>query len=198
MIGGFWLFTGGDLEHGVGEDEIGIWVAMVIVPAVVLVARLFTGLADKGIGAAEAEAAALGFRVVELPEVGLASRPGGGARATAGGAAEMTGERHGRAVDVRLDGGDSVVVLHASAPSFELAEADGKLSASSGAPAAVVGVVRSLRQAKRWRGIALRAVGDTVTIERHGAVADGWLYDLWLGERLLEEIAAGAQYHRPG
>ena len=23
VIGGFWLFTGGDLEHGVGRDEIG-------------------------------------------------------------------------------------------------------------------------------------------------------------------------------
>jgi hypothetical protein len=29
-------------------------------------------------------------------------------------------------------------------------------------------------------------------IERDGAVADGWLYDLWLGEKLLEGLGAEA------
>ena len=44
VIGGFWLFTGGDLEHGVGRDEIVIWVAMVLLPTLILVVRLSTGL----------------------------------------------------------------------------------------------------------------------------------------------------------
>lgn len=172
VIGGFWLFTGGDLEHGVGPNEIVIWAAIVLLPTLVLVVRLATGLADKGIASANAEAAALGLRTVDV--------------------GAMAGSRHGREVEVTLDGRDSTVVVHGAVPSFEVGESAGKLAASDGAPAAVAAAVRSLRKAKRWRGIALRAGDAGVTIERHGAVNDGWLYDLWLGEKLLEELAAVA------
>ena len=47
VLGGFWLFTGGDLEHGVDGDEIGFRVALVLAPTMILVLRLFTGFGAK-------------------------------------------------------------------------------------------------------------------------------------------------------
>ncbi len=40
---------------------------------------------------------------------------------------------------------------------------------------------------------ARRRARAGVTIRRHGEIAEGWLYDLWLGERLLDELGAEPQ-----
>ena len=173
VIGGFWLFTGGDLEHGVGGDEIGIWVAMVLAPTLILLVRLFTGLAGEGREDAEAEAATLGLHGAGL--------------------GKMTGTRRGREIDISVGARDSVVIVRAATPEFGITAADGKLTASSNAPHAVELVVGPLRKAKRWRGMELRAGSGAVTLQRHGGIADGWLYDLWLGERILDELAAEPQ-----
>jgi hypothetical protein len=59
-----------------------------------------------------------------------------------------------------------------------------------GAPEVVFKALRSLRKAKRWRGIVVDAGPGGIGIQRQSKGTNMWLYDLWLAEYLLDKIEA--------
>ena len=187
VVGGFWIFTGGRFDRGIDPGVMPIWIAIVVAPAVLLAIRLATGLLGKGLDAGETQLAGLGLASQSAPTVALAATPAG-PRPRVRGEARLLGSRHGRTVEVSDRGSSSTVVVRAEVPTFELSSEDGKLRASPGAPAEVVDAVRPLRRAKRWRGVELIADRDRVTVERRERLAEGWLYDLWLVEMLLDRL----------
>jgi len=65
---------------------------------------------------------------------------------------------------------------------------DGKLVPDEGAPESVARALKSLRKAKRWRGIVVHAGPEGIAIQRQSKGTNMWLYDLWLAEYLLDEI----------
>jgi hypothetical protein len=80
-----------------------------------------------------------------------------------------------------------------AAPDFELNADDGRLNPNPGAPGEVTGVVTDLSPAPDvWH--ELRVVGGSKGIvASRGASADflgGWIYDLWLLERLAARLEA--------
>jgi len=60
--------------------------------------------------------------------------------------------------------------------------------ADKDAPEAVIGALKGLRKAKRWRGVRVTGGSEGIGIERESPGQNMWLYDLWLIERLLESI----------
>jgi hypothetical protein len=77
-----------------------------------------------------------------------------------------------------------VTALEAPGPAFEVRSEGGKLQAASNLPRAVSEALRGLRKAKRWRGIEVRADYGAIVITRTSDASRGWLYDLWLAERI--------------
>lgn len=191
VLGGFWLFTGGNFEEGITAGEMPIWVAMVLVPLVLLVIRMGTGMFARAADAADTRLAGLGLTLTEEPEVGFAANSTG-LRPRVGGQAAMAGGRRGRRVQIRDDGRTSRVSVEAASPPFEITSDDGRLRASPGAPPEVERLLRPLRRANRWRGVHLTAGPEAVVVERREHLADGWLYDLWLVESLLAALPAPA------
>jgi hypothetical protein len=81
-------------------------------------------------------------------------------------------------------------VLQAEMPEFKVQSNDGKLVPDEGAPEGVAKALKSLRKAKRWRGIVVYAGPEGIAIQRQSKGTNMWLYDLWLAEYLLDEINA--------
>ena len=79
----------------------------------------------------------------------------------------------------------SLTVLQTEMPVFTIQSNGGKLVPDQGAPEAVVGALKSLRKAKRWRGIAGYAGPEGIGIRRQSKGTNMWLYDLWLAEYLV-------------
>jgi hypothetical protein len=104
----------------------------------------------------------------------------------------LAGTRHGRNVQVVVDGQRNYTMVEAQVPSFAVESRDGKLVAGKGAPPAVTESLKELRQAKRWVGTELHAGPEGIVVERTpGRRQNMWLYDLWLAERLLEALGEG-------
>jgi hypothetical protein len=83
----------------------------------------------------------------------------------------------------------SLTVVQAKMPEFKVQSQDGKLVPDKGAPEAVTRALRSLRKAKRWRGIVVYAGPEGIGIQRQSKGTNMWLYDLWLAEYLLDKIS---------
>ena len=116
---------------------------------------------------------------------------GGGQKLIPDGPAIVEGERHGRLVHIETIGKHSLTVVQAKMPEFKVQSNDGKLVPDEGAPEAVAKALRSLRKAKRWRGIAVYAGPEGIAIQRQSKGTNMWLYDLWLAEYLLDRSSAG-------
>jgi hypothetical protein len=131
----------------------------------------------------------LGLGVAERPEVHFETRgptmPGFSARLR--GPLVMSGERHGRGVTVRQEGGISELAVAGSVPSFEAKARDGRIRPGDGAPDAVVAALDELPSSTRWKGVKVRGSRDGVVVERKANLAD-WLCDLWLAERLARSL----------
>jgi hypothetical protein len=82
----------------------------------------------------------------------------------------------------------SLTVLQSKMPEFKVQSNDGKLVPDEGASEAVARALKSLRKAKRWRGIAVYAGPEGIAVQRRSTGMNMWLYDLWLAEYLLDEI----------
>lgn len=85
--------------------------------------------------------------------------------------ATLSGERHGRRVQVEIKSKGSVtrVTTTAAAPSLNGAE----ILAYTG------------RGSERtWDGVDVAADGEAITVRREGHESPAWLWDLWLAERL--------------
>jgi len=54
-----------------------------------------------------------------------------------------------------------------------------------------VKALKELRKAKRWQGIEVYAGPDGIAVQRESKDTNMWLYDLWLGEYLLDKTSIG-------
>ena len=93
-------------------------------------------------------------------------------------------------VHIETIGKHSLTLLQARMPEFTVRSNDGKLVPDAGAPEAATKALRSLRKAKRWRGIVVHAGPEGIGIQRQSRGTNMWLYDLWLAEYLGEANGA--------
>jgi hypothetical protein len=130
----------------------------------------------------------LGLTLDARPKVKMVTRaptmPGYSARLL--GPTVMSGQRHGRRVELTQEDGRSVLMVHASVPEFEAKVRDGRLVAEDGASNAAA-VLRGLPASERWRGVQVHGGPEGIVIDRKGDPG-AWLYDLWLAERLATEL----------
>jgi hypothetical protein len=114
----------------------------------------------------------------------------------------MFGSRHGRSVEIRLGHDDKVLtfdmgmrhlreitIVGAHCPPFELRGADGRLTAEGEAPAGVLEVLSELSPAEVWNKLRIVAGDEGLVANRPmSAQPYGWVYDLWLLERLADHL----------
>lgn len=115
-------------------------------------------------------------------------------------ATEFSGTRHGRPVALRIgvvssmwrETGATEVQVQAPVAPFRAAEDDGRMVAEPGAPPEVEEFFGTLTPAPdTWRKLAIEG-GPEGIIARRPVTAhpQGYVYDLWLVERLAERLGA--------
>jgi len=167
-----------------------VWLAGIFLGiALLLVATpILAGWGAKSAG--EAYLAPLGLAVTKTPglEVDAIGLIGGGQELIPDGPAIVEGERYGRLVHIETIDKHSLTVVQAEVPEFKAQSNDGKLIPDEGTPEAVTKALKSLRKAKRWRGLVVYAGPEGIAVQRQSTGANMWLYDLWLAEELLDKI----------
>jgi hypothetical protein len=176
--------VGPNTQLGVWVGGVLVWIALMLVGTPIL-------LSWGAKGGEKAYLAPLGLEIARVPGlkpdvIGLI---GGGQKLIPNGSAIVEGERYGRLVHIETVDKHSLTVVQAATPEFKVQSIDGKPVPDVGAPEAVSKALKSLRQAKRWRGIVVYAGPEGVAIQRHSKGTNMWLYDLWLAEYLLDEIS---------
>jgi len=177
---------------GIFQLSLGVWLGGAFVWVVLMLALTYFLLGWGGGTAEKAYLAPLGLAITQMPglkpdEMGLMD---GGQTLIPDGPAIVEGERRGRLVHIETIGRYSLTVLQANLSEFRVQSDDGKLVPDSGAPETVTRALKSLRKAKRWRGIEVNAGPEGIGVQRESKGTNMWLYDLWLAEYLLDEIGA--------
>jgi hypothetical protein len=132
----------------------------------------------------------LGMRMTSMPTVSIGSDYGSGSgmRSRVSGASEMEGERHGRKVHIAL-GSEHTTEVMATVPQFEIKQKGGRLTAEPGAPDAVTRVLEPLGESDRWKKLReVKGGNGGISARRKVDAENGWMWDLWLCERLAEEL----------
>jgi hypothetical protein len=146
------------------------------------------GDVDQGYNRLDRAMKPLGLSLEERPTVKMVPRaptmPGYSAKLI--GPTVMSGQRHGRRVEVRQEQGLSELTLRAPVPAFEAKVRDGRFAAEDGASNAAA-VLRGLPASERWKGVKIRGGPDGIVIDRKGDPS-AWLCDLWLAERLADQL----------
>ena len=134
--------------------------------------------------------APLGLAITRIPALksDVIGLMGGGQVLIPDGPAIVEGERRGRLVHIETIDKHSLTVLQATLPEFKVISQDGKLTPSKDTPAEGVKAFKSLRKAKRWKGVEVYACSEGIAIQRESKGTNMWLYDLWLAEYLAEHI----------
>jgi hypothetical protein len=148
------------------------------------------GEIDQGFERTDRAMAPLGLQVTQRPKGGFEVRsptmPGFDYRLR--GATELSGERHGHRVTVRLGGheeaGRSEVMVAAPAAEFEARSRDGRIRAADGAPEAIVATLKGVPSSVRWKRVEVAGGGAGIVVTRKKGEQRDWLCDLWLAERL--------------
>jgi hypothetical protein len=185
-----WQFSGG------GEVwSIVVFVPAIIIYAVYLAARAIMpgGTLDRAYGDAAPTLGALGLTESERPQVKIRRRPLGPQpfQHQLEGAIAYTGQRHGRAVSIRIDGDGVTTTLGGRVDRFEVEARDQRLRATPSSPPAVAAVLDPLRASSYWKGVRVRGSDAGVTVERRGSGAgEHWMRDLWLAEHLADAARA--------
>jgi hypothetical protein len=129
----------------------------------------------------------LGLGVNERPDVRMVARapsmPGYSARLI--GPLVMTGERHGRRVEVRQEQNRSEISLGTKVAKFDARVKRGRFVGDDGGssvPAALTG----LKGSDRWKGVEVHGGPTGILVQRKGDLG-AWLCDLWLAERLADQ-----------
>jgi len=174
------------MDGGIWLAGVFIWIALMLVGTPAL-------LSWGGKRAEKAYLAPLGLALTRMPrlEADVIGLIGGGQKLIPDGPAIVEGERYGRLIHIETIGKHSLTALQARVPEFKVESNDGKLVPDEGAPEAVARALKSLRKAKRWRGIVVNAGPEGIGIQRQSKGTNMWLYDLWLAEYLLDKIDAG-------
>jgi len=146
------------------------------------------GEMDSGYEKVGAAMAPLGLAVTERPTVSIEMRepvtPRMGPRIR--GALELGGERHGRAVSMRMAGGTSEVTVRAGTPEFKAKSRDGKVRPPKDAPAAIAEALSSVPASTRWKKVTVEGGPEGIVVTRRGGEQADWLADLWLAERIAD------------
>jgi hypothetical protein len=144
------------------------------------------GEVDRGYESLDLAIRPLGLTVEQRPRVRMVPRyptmPGYSAKLI--GPTVLSGQRHGRRVEVRQEQGLSEVTVHVQLPEFD-AEAKGGRLVETDSSSVVAAALSSLPASERWKGIRMRGGPDGVVVERRGDPG-AWLCDLWLAERLAD------------
>jgi hypothetical protein len=166
-------------------------IALAAVPivgyAVVLAVRVLRagGTLDQAYAAHDSQLAPLGLSGTERPDVVFVPRLAGeGMQSTIVGPTVLRGERHGRAVEVTIDGTRTETRLAGAYPAFELNGHRQRVRVTGEAPPAVQSVVDGLGASPRWTSMKLAAGAEGIVVSRRSSAEQAWLYDLWLAERL--------------
>jgi hypothetical protein len=106
------------------------------------------------------------------------------------GATAYAGERHGRQVTVRIDGG-STITLSGAVRKFEVNPKGERLHAGAGSPAEVAEILDPLRASSYWKGVSFEGGPSGIVVERKGHGGEHWMCDLWLAERLADAATPG-------
>jgi hypothetical protein len=173
--------------------SLGIWLAGAFALVILMIVLTYFLVGWGGRAAEEAYLAPLGLAVAQVPGLkpDVIALIGGGQQLIPDGPAIVEGMRHGRLVHIETIGRHSLTVLQAKLSEFNVQSDDGKLVPDKGAPETVVGALKGLRKAKRWRGIEVHAGSEGIAIQRESKGTNMWLYDLWLAEYLLDKTSAG-------
>jgi len=174
------------------------WSLVVFVPLIVGYAVFLTfrmlrtgGELDRAYDDSAAALEPLGLRLIERPRVEMRKRfdsplP----RHEVVGGVAYAGERHGRQVSVRIEGGSQTTLSGSFEPFRVRADGD-RLHAANGAPPAVAAAVDALPPSAYWKGVAASGGPDGIAVGRKRSGGENWMRDLWLAERLA--AAAGAR-----
>jgi hypothetical protein len=126
----------------------------------------------------------LGLQGIQRPQWVVIPYATGDLHSTVIGPTVLGGRRHGREVEVTLQGSRSQVAVGCDLPSFTLEGRDGVLRPDDDAPAHVRGVLGALAPAVVWNGAHVEAGGGRILVSRRRSGPDRWAHDLWLAERL--------------
>jgi hypothetical protein len=166
-------------------------IALAAVPivgyAVVLAARVIRpgGTLDQAYAAHDAMLEPLGLSGSERPDVVFVPRLAGeGMQSQVVGPTVLSGQRHGRAVEIRIDGSRTETRVAGAYPAFELKGHRQRVRAEGELPPAVERIVAELHASPRWTSMKLTAGPDGIVVTRRSGAEQPWLYDLWLAERL--------------
>ncbi len=116
----------------------------------------------------------------------------------------MFGSRLGRGMEIRLGRDEKIAtfdtttrhlreitIVGAHCPSFALRGRDARLIPEADAPPQALEVLSALAPAEIWNGIRVVAGEDGLVANRPmSSSAYGWVYDLWLLERLADRLKA--------
>jgi hypothetical protein len=159
----------------------------IVLYALVLAARVVRpgGDLDRAYAASDRQLAPLGLHGEERPDLVVMPRIATeGMQAKLIGPTVYSGRRHGRAVEVMLEGSRSETRVEAPSASFELKGHRQRVRAEGEVPAAVAQLLDGLGASPRWTGMKLEAGPDGIVVSRRSSGDREWLYDLWLAERL--------------
>lgn len=150
------------------------------------------GEMDKGYENVGLAMAPLGLEVTERPQVDIETRDAvtGRVGPKIRGALVLSGERHGRAVSVRLGSGEvsstSEVTVRASSAEFKAKSRDGRVRAAEDAPATIAKALKAVPNSTRWKKVTVEGGPEGIVVSRKGGEQADWLCDLWLAERLAD------------
>ncbi len=147
------------------------------------------GRLDQAYASADEVMRPLGLTGVERPQWVVIPYATGDLHSTVIGPTVLGGRRHGREVEVTLQGGHSQVAVGCDVPAFTLEGRDGVLRPGDGAPPQVRGAVGTLAPAPVWNGARVEAGDGRILISRRRAGPERWAHDLWLAERLAGAVA---------
>ena len=173
--------------------SLGVWLAGVFFWIVFMLVLTYFLLGWGSKSAEKAYLAPLGLAVTRVPDLkpDAIAMLGGGQTLVPDGPAIVEGERFGRLVHIETIDKHCLTVVQARLPEFKVLSNEGKLEPDENVPENCVDALKSLRKAKRWRGIAVYAGADGIAVQRESRGTNMWLYDLWLAEYLLDKISTG-------
>ncbi len=150
------------------------------------------GEMDKGYENVGLAMTPLGLEVTERPKVEIETRDAvtGRVGPKIRGALELSGERHGRAVSVRLGSGEvsstSEVTVRAPSAEFKAKSRDGRVRPTEDAPATITEALKAVPNSTRWKKVTVEGGSEGIVVSRKGGEQADWLCDLWLAERLAD------------
>lgn len=170
----------------------GIGIPVAALPGLAIVAVLFLLLPwtmRRARQISDDHHAPLGLSIAGTPDVILLPRVGtGGIGAHTVGPTTFAGQRYGRDVVVDAYAGSSAVLVRSAGPAYELSgRKDRLIATTTGPPAPVTDYLNALTPDPRLNRITVTSGPAGIRVDRSGSSLDqGWLFDLWLAERLAE------------